>query len=261
METYSHSKIETFENCKLKYKYRYVDKIIPEIPKSIEAHLGSSVHKALEQLYINVMQKKIPTIDEVIKFYSEEWETTYSKDISIMNKGMTAKDYFNRGVEFLINYFIKYNPFTDNTIATEEKVEIDLDEEKKLIGYIDRLVHNIEKNEIEIHDYKTSASLFARQKVENGRQLALYALAIKEKFGKDKNVAMVWHFLAHDSKTAIPISNEKLALVKKEVIELINEIEHTKTFPPTKSPLCNWCEYRNMCEAWKTSFGQKILGI
>jgi RecB family exonuclease len=207
------------------------------------------------------MDKKIPTIEEVIKFYSEEWETTFSKEISIMDKTMTAKDYFNRGVEFLVNYYLKHQPFTDNTIATEEKVEIDLDDEKKLIGYIDRLVHNLGKNEIEIHDYKTSGSLFSKQKIEQGRQLALYALAIKEKFGKDKNVAMVWHFLAHDSKTVIPISNEKLALVKKQVIELINEIENTKIFPANKSMLCNWCEYRSMCEAWKTPRGQGILGI
>lgn len=261
METYSHSKIETFENCKLKYKYKYIDKIIPDVPKSIEAHLGSSVHKALEELYKSVMQKIILTLDEVIESYAKEWEETFSKDISIMDKTMTAKDYFNRGVEFLVNYYLKHQPFTDNTIATEEKVEIDLDDEKKLIGYIDRLVHNLEKNEIEIHDYKTSGSLFSKQKIEQGRQLALYALAIKEKFGKDKNVAMVWHFLAHDSKTVIPISNEKLVLVKKQVIELINEIENTKIFPANKSILCNWCEYRNMCEAWKTPRGQGILGI
>jgi putative RecB family exonuclease len=164
---------------------------------------------------------------------------------------MTIKDYFNRGVEFLINYYLKYQPFSDNTIATEEKIEVDLDDEKKLIGFIDRLVHNIEKDEIEIHDYKTSASLFAKEKIENGRQLALYSLAIKETFGKEKKVSMVWHFLAHDSKTSITITNEQLASVKKEVIELINEIEQTRKFSPTKSRLCDWCEYRNICEAWK----------
>jgi DNA helicase-2/ATP-dependent DNA helicase PcrA len=261
METYSHSKIETFENCKLRYKYRYIDKIVPDVPKSIEAHLGSAVHKALEELYMKVMQKEIPTVDMLIKWYSDEWELTFTKDILIVNKSMALKDYFNRGVEFLINYYLKHQPFKDNTIATEEKVEINLDEEKKLVGYIDRLVHNLEKNEIEIHDYKTSASTFAKQKIENGRQLALYALAMKEKFGKEKNISMVWHFLAHDTKTVIPISNERLALIKKEVIELIDEIQNTKIFPPTKSFLCNWCEYRKMCEAWKTPRGQGILGI
>ena len=261
MAIYSHSKIETFENCKLKYKYRYIDKIVPDIPKSIEAHLGSVVHESLEWLYINVMDKKLPTIDQVITFYSDKWEETFEKDTRIVNKNMVLKDYFNMGVEFLINYYMKHQPFKDNTIATEEKIEINLDEEKKLVGYIDRLVDNKENNEIEIHDYKTSGSAFAKKKIEEGRQLALYSLAIKEIYGKDKNVSMVWHFLAHDTKTAISITNEKLVQVKKEVIELINEIEHTRQFPPTKSNLCNWCEYRNICEAWKAPFGQKILGI
>src|SRR3989344_5583458 len=37
MVLYSHSKISTFEKCKLKYKFRYIDKIEPEI-KEIEIH-------------------------------------------------------------------------------------------------------------------------------------------------------------------------------------------------------------------------------
>lgn len=55
---YSHSRLETFENCKLKFKYKYLDKIIPEIPKGIEAHLGTMVHETLEWLYKKVMEKK-----------------------------------------------------------------------------------------------------------------------------------------------------------------------------------------------------------
>lgn len=250
MPVYSHSKLETFEQCRLKFKYRYIDKIIPEIAKSIEAHLGSVTHKTLEWLYIEVMKKTTPSINEIISFYSAKWEEDYSSDMPIVNKTLTAEDYFNRGVEFLVNYYMKHQPFMDNTIATEKKIEMDLDEtgEKKLIGYIDRLVNNLEKNEIEIHDYKTSNSVLSREKIENSRQLALYSLAIKEIFGKDKNVCMVWHFLAQDIKVCLKKTNEELENLKKEIIEMINKIEETKDFPPTKSVLCNWCEYRNICE-------------
>ncbi len=253
MPIYSHSKLETFEQCKLKFKYRYIDKIIPEIPKSIEAHLGSIVHETLEWLYTNVMEKKIPSINDLISFYSEKWIENYSPDMLIVNKTLTAKDYFNKGVEFLVNYYTKNHPFKDNTIATEQKIELNLDEagEKKLIGYIDRLVHNLEKNEIEIHDYKTSNSMWSREKLETNRQLALYSLAIKEAFGKDKNVCMVWHFLAHDMKVCLRKTNEELEKLRKSVTELIDEIEETQNFPATKSRLCDWCQYRNICEAWK----------
>ncbi len=252
MAIYSHSKIETFEQCRLKFKYRYIDKIIPEVAKGIEAHLGSIIHRTLEWLYIQVLKNSIPSIDEVISFYSQEWQQDYSEDMPIVNKTMTAKDYFNRGVEFLVNYFMKYHPFQDNTIATEKRIEIDLDEkgEKKLIGYIDRLAHNLETNEIEIHDYKTSNSVMFKEKAENSRQLSIYSLAIKNMFGKDKNICMIWHFLAHDMKICLRQTNEQLENLKKELIDIINLIEGTKDFFPTKSNLCYWCEYMNICPVW-----------
>jgi len=252
MAIYSHSKIEMFEQCRLKFRYRYIDKIIPEIAKSIEAHLGAVVHATLEWLYLQVLKNFIPSINDVISFYSQEWQENYSKDILIVNKTMKAEDYFNRGVEFLVNYYMKYHPFQDNTIATEKKIEIDLDGtgEKRIIGYIDRLSRNLETNEIEIHDYKTSNSTLFKEKAENSRQLSIYSLAIKEMFGKDKNICMVWHFLAHDMKICLRQTNEQLEVLKKELIEMINLIEKTRDFPPTKSQLCYWCEYMNICPVW-----------
>lgn len=124
---YSHSRLETFENCRLKFKYKYLDKIVPEIQKGIEAHLGSMVHETLEWLYTKVMEKTIPTITEVIDYYTEKWIQNYIEDFLIVRKEMKAEDYFQKGVEFLINYYLKHQPFTDNTIATEQKIEIDLD--------------------------------------------------------------------------------------------------------------------------------------
>jgi len=248
---YSHSKIETFEQCKLKFKYRYIDKIVPKIAKGIEAHLGAVVHKTLEWLYIQVLKNSIPSINDVISFYSKEWQENYSENMPIVNKTMTAKDYFNRGVEFLVNYYMKYHPFQDNTIATEKRIEINLDESgKKLIGYIDRLSQNLENNEIEIHDYKTSNTIMAKEKVENSRQLSIYSLAIKEMFGKEKKVCMIWHFLAHDMKICLRKTNEQLEQLKKEIIELIEKIEKTKDFSPSKSQLCYWCEYMDICPVW-----------
>ncbi len=252
MAVYSHSKLETFEQCRLKYKYRYIDKIVPKIPKSIEGYLGSMVHETLEWLYIRVMEKRIPSITEMIDFYSKNWIENYSTGMLIVRKEMKAEDYFNRGIEFLVNYYLKHSPFKDNTIATEQKIEMNLDNigDVKLIGYIDRLVHNIEKNEIEIHDYKTSASVMSKDKIENSRQLALYSLAMKEIYGKDKNVSMVWHFLAHDMKVCLSRTNEQLEQLRKNILELIKEIEQTKSFPPNKSRLCDWCEYKDICEGW-----------
>ena len=37
MAVYSHSKLSAFEQCPLKFKYRYIEKKTPDIEKTIEA--------------------------------------------------------------------------------------------------------------------------------------------------------------------------------------------------------------------------------
>ncbi len=255
MRIYSHSKLETFEKCRLKFKFKYIDKIIPEIGKSIEAYLGNTVHKTLEWLYIQIKRGNIPTIEQIISYFAEAWEGEFTDDILIVREELTDKDYFNKGVEFLVNYYTKNYPFEDNTIAIEQRIELNLDEETKLIGFVDRLVHNLENNEIEIHDYKTSNFLPTEESMNHNRQLALYSLAIKEIFGKEKNICLIWHFLAHDARICIRKTNEELENLKQEITDLIKQIEETKDFHPNKSSLCDWCEYKNICPEFKDISG------
>ena len=247
MVIYSHSRLSSFEQCPLKFKYRYIDKIIPEIEKSIELHLGSSVHDALEWLYKSVIEGRIPTIDEVITRYAETWQKTFVPNIKIVRHNLTDKDYFNKGIQFLLDYYMRNKPFNDGTVSVEDRILIKLDEEFQIQGFIDRLVHNTKTNIIEIHDYKTANSLPPQEKFETDRQLALYSIAIKEKFGNDKKVLLVWHYLAHNTKIISTRTNEQLKQLKQETLNLIKEIESTTEFPSKKSILCDWCEYKSMC--------------
>ncbi len=249
MVIYSHSRLSTFEQCRLKFKYRYIDKIVPDVDGSIEAHLGSSVHDALEWMYNLIRGEKIPTIEEVISYYANAWAEKYNPNLIIVRKEFTAKDYFNKGVGFLVNYYMKHKPFEDNTLETEKKILIDLDEEGeyKIQGFIDRLVYNSERDEYEIHDYKTANNLPSQEKIEADRQLALYSIAVKEMFGEEKGVLLVWHYLAHNMKICSRRTNKELKKLKQDTLELIKQIENERDFYPSESILCNWCEYKSMC--------------
>jgi len=254
---YSHSRLSAFEQCPLKFKYRYIDNIPPAIEATIESHLGSAVHSTLEWLHKEVMQKRIPKINDVITYYAVKWQETYSEDTLIIKKELTQKDYFNKGVQFLADYYSKNHPFNDNTLEVEKHIIINLDGNKKIQGFIDRLTYNTETEEYEIHDYKTSNFLPMREKLENDRQLALYAIAIKEIFGSNKKVCLVWHYLAHNQKICFRKTNGQLEQLKKEILELINKIESTEKFYSKKSALCNWCEYKEYCPEFGGSPPQK----
>ncbi len=251
-KVYSHSKLKTFEQCPIKYKFKYIDKI-KTVDKSIETLLGFAVHAVLEYLHSEVKIGRIPSVEEIIMVYSSTWTDNYNENIVIVKDNLNDKYYFNKGIEFLTTYYTQNHPFDDNTLEVEKRIRIKLGEnnEYEIIGFIDRLVYNLKENRYEVHDYKTSSSMPRKEQIESDRQLSIYAIAIKEIFGSEKEVVVVWHYLAHNQKIHLKKENHELEKHKKEIIELIKKIESTNNFPPRVSALCHWCEYKSICPAWE----------
>lgn len=251
MATFSHSKLQSFEQCAYKYKLKYIYKIKPEIEKSIESHLGSATHDALEWLYIEVLKNHIPELDEVIAKYIRTWNKDFSDKILIVKKEFTHKDYFDKGVKFIIDYYIKHKPFNDGTLETEKQIWVNLEKDypHKIIGYIDRLSYNSETKEYEIHDYKTANWLPDQKKLDQDRQLALYSIGIKQLLGDQHNVKLIWHYLKHNTKVTSERTPEQLTQLKKDIINQIAKIESNTEWNTNKMILCNWCEYKGMCKA------------
>jgi putative RecB family exonuclease len=249
MVTYSHSRLSTFEQCPLKFKFRYIDNLIPDIPQSIEGFLGNRVHDTLEWIYNEVAKNRTLELDEVIKFYVDAWNKEFVNEIKIVREDLNAEHYFNQGIKFLIDYFLNNSPFKDNTIATEKLIEVTLDSEGKykLQGYVDRLVHNKDTNVFEIHDYKTSNTLKTQEELDKDRQLALYCIGIKNSYKDVKDVHLIWHYLAFNKKLISKRSDQQLEQLKKEIIQLIDKIESTKEFSPNPGCLCKWCEFQSNC--------------
>ncbi len=256
MAMYSHSKLSTFEQCKLKYKFKYIDKIEVEVEETIESFLGGVVHSVLEWLYkLKIEEGKTATIDELIVYFSDLWREGFSPNFLIVKSHLTDKSYFEMGIRFLLDYYIKHQPFDDGTLETEKKIIMPLDEteEHHIIGFIDRFVHNKKLNRFEIHDYKTGNSLPSRERFEQDRQLALYSYAIKRTYGFDKEVKLIWHYLAYNQEIHSSRTNKQLEELIQRIKKLIKEIENERYFPFSKSALCDWCEYKSICPAWGNS--------
>jgi len=253
MGIYSHSKLSSFEQCKQKYKFRYIDKIKPDFESTIESHLGTCVHDTLEWLYKNILEEKAIELHAIIETYTNKWQENYKESFKIVKEHLQPEHYFNKGVKFLVDYYLKHQPFKDGTLEMEKEIYLTLNENSphKIRGFIDRLVYNKEKERYEIHDYKTANFLPSQEKFDEDRQLALYGIAIKQLFGQDKKIILIWHYLNHDKQIKSKRTDEQLENLKKETLELIHKVEKTVEFPPNKSILCNWCEYKSSCPAWK----------
>ena len=252
MTIYSHSKISCFEQCKLKYKLRYIDRLEPKTEKNIEAFLGIRVHDTLEKLYRDIQNQKENSLEALLGFLNNEWKKCWNDSIQIIKKEYKQENYLKKAEKMITDYYNKYNPFNqDKTIGLEERVLIHLDETGNYIlqGYIDRLVETRD-GFYEIHDYKTSARLSRKKELDRDRQLALYSIGIKNDFPDYQDIELVWHFLAFGKELRSKRNESELNQLKNDTIKLIDQIENTERFPSNPTGLCNWCEYQPICNEW-----------
>ncbi|OIO26532.1 hypothetical protein AUJ14_01570 [Candidatus Micrarchaeota archaeon CG1_02_55_22] len=265
MATYSHSKLSTFENCPLRYRYKYVDRIKVE-PEAIgiEAYLGSRVHDALEWLYNHVKMSSTPEKEALLDYYAKDWEKKWGEGVKIVHKEYEEKDYRNVGATCLTDYYDHYSPFNDSTVVSlEQRILVKLSDGSFVQGYIDRLALK-GAAEFEIHDYKTSGSLPAQEKLDSDRQLALYQLGVQKQWPDSKKVDLVWHYLRFNKELRSNRDARQLEQLEQKTIGAIRAVEAAEKendFNPKKSELCQWCEYQNICPLWKHVLSVELLSV
>ena len=251
MPTYSYSKVTCFEQCPLRFKFQYIDKIKTEIEQTIEAFLGGIVHEVLEKLYTDLKFQKVMKLNEILDFYNDLWQKNWNDAIVIVKKGYDKENYRKMGEKFLTNYYNHYKPFDKGKVLGLETTEfIDLDDKYKFHVRIDRL-NEAENGAYEIHDYKTGGYLPEQAKFDEDRQLALYSLWVLKKFGDVKRVKLIWHYLAFDKEIVSERTQDQLMKLRRETIKAINKIESAKDFPSVITKLCDWCEFRPICPHFK----------
>jgi len=248
---FSHSRISTFEQCPQKFKFHYIDKAEVEEIEGVEAFLGRRVHETLEKLYKDLKFQKLMTLPELIKYYREQWKKNWSNNVQIVREEYSEKNYKKMGEKFISDYYNRYKPFdNEKTIALEQRIVVNI-REYKIQGFIDRL--SFSNGRYEIHDYKTSNSLPEQSKLDMDRQLALYAIAVRNMFKDAKKIDLVWHFLAFDKEMRSERTDKQLNNLENEILKSIQEIElayDTDKFPAKESVLCDWCEFRAICSKW-----------
>jgi len=252
MPVYSHSRISSFEKCPLQYRFRYIDKIKRDTP-GIEAFMGNRVHEVLEKLYRDLLMSKRPSLDELVTLYHRLWASNFSARVKIVKTEYTAAHYEAVGERCVVDYHQRYEPFDQAaTLGLEERVEMSLDAANRyrLQGYIDRIARAGD-GIYEIHDYKTSSSLPSNADLAKDRQLSLYQMAVEKRFKDAREVRLIWHYLAFDQELTSSRTSEQIEKQKTDAMRAIDAIEAAREYPPHESPLCRWCDYRDICPVQK----------
>jgi len=260
MAVYSHSRLSVFEECRLRYRLKYVDRVRRDL-EGVEAFLGSRVHEALESLYRDVIAGRVPPLEEVLDRYHRSWEAQWHGAVLVVNPSLAPEDHRRAGEECLRRYFRRHAPFrADQTLGVEVRVAVDLPEGPRIEGFSDRVARDPD-GWLAIHDYKTSTTLPSQADVDADRQLALYQAGVERLWPGAPGVRLVWHYLRFDERLVSVRSREQMAGTLAEALRRIREIEAEERWEPRVSRLCDWCPYWDLCPEKKHAWALRQKGI
>ena len=253
----SYSSIECFRNCPLKYKYQNIDKI--KAPKNIDALFGSSIHNSLKFMFQR--GPLYPTLDQIIDFFRTVWEQKkLPMDAEALDSSAETV-YYKEGISLLEKFYKNNPPWNYNVVDMESRFEFEIDDPKTgekhtLSGIMDRIDKNADGG-FEIIDYKTKRKMPGQYEIDNDLQMSIYQLGLVKKWPHiDANkIKLSFYFLKHGEKISTVRTKEQVEETRNFILETIRDIngkiKDGNNFPPTPSPLCDWCEYRQMCPMWR----------
>lgn len=234
------SKLKTFDDCKAKFKFSYVDKL-PK--KEWEFHsFGKFLHAALEYFHLQLMVEPDLPLNVIMKNAFSKAKESYESKLSKEK----IKEVWDLCFFYLKNTSEKRKSNTlPDFLAAEKEFNINIENTILLNGFIDKIQLDPDKI-LHVADYKTSKN---DSYLKNDFfQLKTYAYVM---FLTDPTIQkvrtsyvmarmnfkeIIKEFTIDDVKDVEDYYLEKAALMRAEV-----------GYKPKPSRLCDYCDYLENC--------------
>ena len=233
----SASKIKTYKDCPLKFKFSYV----MEAPTKARPYfdLGTAVHAVAEHLTKLQMEGTEPTEELAFEILSKEWNANSFQSETQENQSKEkAKE--------MIRTYLKWVSENKNTpIAVEQPFRIEI-EGVPFNGFIDR-VEKTPDGQFAVIDFKTGAVYENSKSIKVDPQMNIYALGVQKQYGKlPVNTSLF--YLKHDKIVDNPIAESQVESVKEEIGNTVKSILNEEFEATPRYQVCKNCEYWSICD-------------
>ena len=252
----SHSAITTYQQCPLRYRFKYVD-ALPETFVSSNLIFGGAIHSALEFHFTELLcGNEPPTHDLLLDVFQEAWQrrSTEHQDIRF------GKGEDHNSLSALADRML--TAFRENPASASDDTVIGIEEELRgeLIPGVPDLLARIDlltttSDALVITDFKTSRSRWSQNQAENSSsQLLLYS-ELARRLLPGWNVKLRFLVL---TKTKTPtveafdvdVSQHRVHRITKAVEHTWRAIEAGHFYPAPSLMNCPTCPYHSACNDW-----------
>lgn len=240
--TLSVSKSKTFEQCKAKYKFCYIEKL-PR--KEFDFHVfGKFLHEVLELFHAKLIEDStldyLPLLEELWNICLEKWKSQLNAEQII-----EAKQILDEYKAFLAEEGLP------NVSTVEKPFYIDINGKVLLNGFIDRVqVDN--DGMIHVIDYKTTKN---KKYLKDFFQLKTYAYVLMLENQDIKRVRASFVLLRHgfDFLTK-EYTRQDAQEIEQVFLKYASDIEEERLWRASPQFLCKYCDYVDTCAE-----GQRFL--
>ena len=225
------SKIKTYRECPLLYKYKYIEgKREGLVPAS---SLGVSIHRTLEEYH---RQSNDPS--ELLSYYDDMW----------LGAGYASAgeqmEWYLKGKKMLETYAQReYERKT--TVDSTEREFIFQEGEWTLRGKIDRIDKHPDGS-WEVIDYKTGTDVDLSQPITDSLQLGIYAVGARRAWHLERGKA-TFYFVAFDRTQSAPFEAFDEQKILETFIKTGEKIVAQDFTPNTAN--CAHCPFNTRCES------------
>jgi len=235
------SKAKTFDDCKAKFKFSYIEKL-PK--KEWDFHVfGKYLHDILEIFHKKLIENPTlsfePLMKECVEISTEKYKDSLNKDQKHECNSI-IKTYLE-----LINEQ-KNNGKLPNVIGVEKDFYIDLNGKVLLNGFIDRVQIDPD-GMLHVADYKTTKD---KKYLKDFFQLLTYAYVLMLEDPSIKKIRTSFILLRHDfDHLTHEYTRKDVEPIGKKFLEYAEKINNEKIWRPNPQFLCKYCDFLENCSA------------
>lgn len=235
MERFSVSKINAYKQCKKLYKLKYIDKIETE-QKPFALEKGDLIHRIIEQILItNNTQIDINNFKYDKNILSQN---DIDDCLSIIKK-------FNMSNMYSVIKSLPFKKYVENKFYLDSNLNPSESQNSLFTGKIDLYIIDKNKNIGLNIDWKTGGKSADKYPLDP-LQLNTYSLWLIQKYSL-LGVKSKYYYVEIDKTIDSIFLKNSVDMFKSELKLLIDEILNCSNFLPSLSPLCNYCQYSEIC--------------
>jgi DNA helicase-2/ATP-dependent DNA helicase PcrA len=234
----SYYQIDDYLTCPLKYKYVNILRV--PIMEHHTVIYGRAMHKAVSQYLLRKLDGSKFVLDELLDCFEANFDPQGFLDAN------HQEERFRIGRQALIRFYEDEEKRCSIPKFIEKEFSFVIGE-NKITGRFDRI--DLENEGAVIMDFKTSAiktQKDADKRVQESKQLALYALAYQHVFGV-LPLAVELYFLESGIIGRHELVNEDLEDVKEDILEVSAGIRQQEYPAKPEYKACTYCAYNQIC--------------